>query len=91
MIIERNKLGENPRTLPVNKMEIRVHVFDLKIGFMSERVLKVTGDYIGKFVASCSKNFIEILQDYLRVRVLNYINKLLKRRMKIQRNKDEGF
>lgn len=91
LVIERLKQGENPRTLMLNKMEIWVQLYDLKVGFMSERVLKATGDYIGTFVASCQKNFTGIWRDYLRVRVLIDIDKPLKRRMKIQRSKEECF
>lgn len=58
---------------------------------MYEKVLKAVGDYIGKFVVSCPKNFTGVWRDYLRVRVLINIEKPLKRRMKIFRNKEECF
>lgn len=91
LIIDRLKQGENPRAVTLNKMEIWVQVYDLKVGFMSEKVLIVIGNYIGEFVTSCSKNFTGIWRDYLRVRVQIDIDKPLKRRMKIQRTKDEGY
>lgn len=58
---------------------------------MSKRVLKATGDYFEKFVSSCPKNFTGIWRDYLRVRVQVDIDKPLKRRMKIHRNKEDWF
>lgn len=91
LIIERLRQGENPRTLSLNTLEIWVQVYDLKVGFMSEKVLKAAGDYIGTFVSSCTKNFTGIWRDYLRVRVRVNIDKPLKRRMKIYRNKEEWF
>lgn len=66
-------------------------MYDLKVGFMSERILRAVGDYIGKYVSSCPRNFIGIWRDYLRVRVLISVDKPLKRRMKINRNKEEWF
>lgn len=89
LIIERLHVGVNPRTLPLNTMEVWVQVYDLKVGFMSEKVLKAVGGYIGTFVSSCPKNFTGIWRDYLRVRVLINVNKPLKRRMKIFYKKEE--
>lgn len=60
-------------------MEIWVQVNDLKVGFMSKRDLKISVDYIGKFVASCPKNFNGIWRDYLRVRMSIDIDKSLER------------
>lgn len=91
LVIERLKQGENPRTLTLNTMEIWVQVYDLKVGFMSEKVLKAVGGFIGQFVLSCPKNFTGIWRDYLRVRVLINIDRPLKRRMKIFTSKDKWF
>lgn len=91
LVIERLKYGENPRTLALNTMEIWVQVYDLKVGFMSEKVLKAIGNYIGKYSSSCPKNFTGVWREYLRVRVLINVDKPLKRGMKIYRNKEEGF
>lgn len=72
-------------------MEIWVQVYDLKVGFMSERILKAARAYIGEFVSSRPKNFTGIWRDYLRVRVSINVDKQLKRRMKIVRRNDECF
>lgn len=42
-------------------------------------------------MSSCPKNFTGIWRDYLRVGVLVNVDKPLKRRMKINRSKEEGF
>lgn len=91
LLIERLQEGVNPRTLALNTMKIWVQVYDLKVGYMSEKVLKAAGDYIGKFVSSCPKNFTGIWRDYLRVRVLINMDKPLKRRMKISRSKEQWY
>lgn len=38
-------------------MDLWVQVHDLKIGFMSEKLITEVGNSIGKFVASCPSNF----------------------------------
>ncbi|KAM6542132.1 hypothetical protein CsatB_006579 [Cannabis sativa] len=91
LIIQRLKLGENPRLVPLNTMEIWVQVYDLRVGFQSDRVLRACGDYIGQFVSSCPKNYSGIWREYLRVRVLINIDKPLKRRMKIYFTKEDYF
>uniref|UniRef100_A0A803PKY1 Zinc knuckle CX2CX4HX4C domain-containing protein n=1 Tax=Cannabis sativa TaxID=3483 RepID=A0A803PKY1_CANSA len=91
LIIQRLNLGENPRLVPLNTMEIWVQVYDLRVGFQSDRVLRACGAYIGQFVSSCPKNYSGIWREYLRVRVLINIDKPLKRRMKIYYTKEDYF
>ncbi|XP_062080236.1 uncharacterized protein At4g02000-like [Humulus lupulus] len=91
VILERLKEGENPRGVPLNSMEIWVQVYNLRAGFMSDRVLKACGDFIGQFMASCSKNYTGVWREYLRVRVRFNIDKHLKRKMKILYSKTDFF
>lgn len=72
-------------------MEIWVQIHDLKPGFMSDKVVRDIGSYIGTYVSYCPTNFHGTWHDYLRVRVILNIDKPLKRRMKICRNKEEWF
>ncbi|KAM6561714.1 hypothetical protein CsatA_030953 [Cannabis sativa] len=91
LLVERIQGGENPRTKSLNSMEIWVQVYNLEIGFRSDRVLQGVGAYIGKYVSSCPKNFAGIWRDYFRVRVQINVEKPLKRRMRIYKNKTEWF
>uniref|UniRef100_A0A803P5H9 Zinc knuckle CX2CX4HX4C domain-containing protein n=1 Tax=Cannabis sativa TaxID=3483 RepID=A0A803P5H9_CANSA len=91
LIVERLKEGENPRNKALNTMEIWVQVYNLEVGFRSDRVLQGVGAYIGQYVSSCPKNFAGIWRDYFRVRVLINVEKPLKRRMRIYKNKVEWF
>lgn len=58
---------------------------------MSEKILKGIGNYVGKFVDSCSINFNGVWRDYMRIRVSINLRIPLKRRMKIKMAGDEWF
>lgn len=64
-------------------MELWVQVYDLKVGFMTGKIITEVGNSIGKFVASCPNNFAGVWRDYFRVRVAIDVTKPLMRRMKI--------
>ncbi|XP_074323953.1 uncharacterized protein At4g02000-like [Apium graveolens] len=91
LIISRMKEGDVPRNISLNKLELWVQVYDLRVGFMSERVPKEIGNYIGSFVESCSKNFTGTWWEYLRVRVSIDVTQPLKRKMKIRQSGAEWF
>lgn len=57
LIMSRLKEGEIPQSVGLNTMNLWVQVYDLKIGFMTERILIEVGNYVGKFVTSCPSNF----------------------------------
>uniref|UniRef100_A0A803QRP6 Reverse transcriptase domain-containing protein n=1 Tax=Cannabis sativa TaxID=3483 RepID=A0A803QRP6_CANSA len=83
LVFHRLKRGEDPRMVPLHKIDMWVQLHDLKYGFMSEWVVKHAGNYVGTFIKSDAKNFIGIWRDYLHVRITIDINKPLKRRMKL--------
>ena len=60
LVMSRLKEGENPRTVELNHMNLWVQVYDLKVGFMTEKIITEVGNHIGKFVESCPSNFIGV-------------------------------
>ncbi|KAF4350690.1 hypothetical protein G4B88_015414 [Cannabis sativa] len=91
-IFSKLKPTDDPRTVPLNNLDIWVQVHGLQYGFKSENVLRRAGNYIGTFVESDPKNFRGIWRDYMRVRVTLNVTVPLKRRMKLRRTTgDEGF
>ncbi|KAK1400239.1 hypothetical protein POM88_010102 [Heracleum sosnowskyi] len=89
LLFERLKTGDNPRTLTINKLELWVQLHETDSGFISQRVVKDIGNYIGTFVELDSNNFVGVWRDYLRVRVSISIDNPLKRRMKLKRSEEQ--
>lgn len=91
LIMARLQNGENSRNVDLNKMELWVQVHDLETGFMSEKILKGIGNYVGKFVDGCPNNFNGVWRDYMKIRVSIDLRMPLKRRRKIKMARDEWF
>lgn len=49
LLMHRLKDGENSRSVKLNTIDLWVQVYDLKIGFMAERLNTEVGNNIGKF------------------------------------------
>lgn len=86
LVFERLKDGDNPRTVSINKMDIWVQLHGMNTGFMSQRVVKDVGNYIGIFIESDVNNFVGVWREYLRVRVSVPLDVPLKRRMKLKKS-----
>lgn len=91
LIMARLKDGENPRSVVLNSIDLWVQIHDLKVGFMSDMILKGIGNYIGRFVDSCPSNYKGVWREYMRIRVSINVNSPLKRRMKLKMNGNEWF
>lgn len=87
--LERMKEGDNPRTMPINTLDLWVQLHGMHAGFMAQRVVKDVGNYIGKFIESDTNNFVGVWREYLRVRVKIDLTVPLKRRMKLRKSQSE--
>lgn len=58
LIFHHLKHGEDPRAVHLYKLDLWVQIYDLKIGFMSDRVVKDIANYIGELVETDPKNLI---------------------------------
>lgn len=72
-------------------MDTWVQIHDLKVGFMSMRIIKEVANFIGAFVKSCPSNFVGVWHEYMRVRVTIDLSRPLKRKMKIRKAGNEDF
>ncbi|KAF4348302.1 hypothetical protein F8388_011887 [Cannabis sativa] len=85
LIFERLKVGDNLRTIILNRLDLWVQIHDLQHGFRTERTLQKLGDYIRKFVESDENNFSGVWREYFKVCVTINLDQPIKRRMKIRR------
>lgn len=60
LVFKRLKEGDNPRAVSINNLDIWVQMHDLSPGFMSQRVVKDVGNYIGTFIESDVNNFVGV-------------------------------
>lgn len=91
LIMQRMKEGDIPRNIALSSLDLWMQVYDLKPGFMSEKILTEVGNYVGKFVASCPSNLTGVWRDYFRIRVTVDVTKPLKRKMKIKKAAQDWF
>lgn len=86
---KRMETGDNPRSMVLNTLDLWVQIHDLPVGFMSERVVKEVGNYVGVYIESCARNYTGGWKEYMRARVRIELSKALKRRMKIRKSGNE--
>ncbi|KAF4402532.1 hypothetical protein G4B88_012317 [Cannabis sativa] len=89
LIFKWLKLRDVPREVPSHHLDIWVQLHDIRSGFKTERVVRDARNYIGRFIKYDENNFNGVWRDYLRVWVRLNIEKLLKRRMKLQQHTDQ--
>lgn len=74
-----------PQTVPLLSVPFWVRIHDVPTAFMTERVGKDLGNFIGEFLEYDVKNSSNHLRQYMRIRVLLNVTKPLKRQKKIKR------
>lgn len=85
LLCKRLQVGDQPAKVPLFTIEFWVQVYDLPCDFMSEKVDKHVGNYIGVFVESDPNNFGGFWKSYMRVRVAMDVRYPLKRKMKLKK------
>ncbi|KAH9670971.1 reverse transcriptase domain-containing protein [Citrus sinensis] len=85
LLVKRLEENEQPQNIPLFFTSFWIQVYNLPVGFMSEKILKDIGSYIGVFVASDENNLMGIWKNYMRIRVTTDVRKPLKRRMKLKK------
>jgi len=82
-----NTLPDNTpaQSVPLQSVPFWVRIHDVLVGFMTERVGKDLGNFIGEFLEYDVKNSANHLRSYMRIRVLLDVSKPLKRQKKIKR------
>ncbi|KAK6151616.1 hypothetical protein DH2020_014251 [Rehmannia glutinosa] len=91
LITKRLHVGEQPSKVLLFHVELWVQVYDLPFGFMTEKVGKSIGNYIGNYVEADQHSFSGVWQNYMRIRVAFDVRTPLKRRMKLKKSEEEWF
>ncbi|XVF48482.1 hypothetical protein PTKIN_Ptkin03bG0193900 [Pterospermum kingtungense] len=84
LLYQRLQSGMVPTSVPLFHIEIWVQVYDVPVGYMSEGVGKLLGNFIGVFFYYDSKNSASLWRSYMRIRVKMDVRFLLKRFKKIK-------
>ncbi|KAH9752557.1 CCHC-type domain-containing protein [Citrus sinensis] len=85
LLVKRLEENEQPRNVPLYFTSFWTQVYNLPIGFMSAKILKDIGNYIGTFLESDEHNLMGVWRNYMRIRVAIDVRKPLKRRMKLKK------
>ncbi|KAH9697145.1 CCHC-type domain-containing protein [Citrus sinensis] len=85
LILKRLKENEQPQNVLLCFTSFWIQVYNLPIGFMSEKILKDIGNYIGTFLESDAHKLMGVWRNYMRIRVSIDVRKPLKRRMKMKK------
>lgn len=88
LVYHQVKEGEDSLAVPLQQVEMWVHIYDIPRGFLSENILKSVGSSIGKYIRSDPGIFEGGWKPYVRIRVSLNVEKPLKRRVKIKRECD---
>ncbi|KAK6137382.1 hypothetical protein DH2020_028854 [Rehmannia glutinosa] len=90
LITRRLNVGEQPTKVDLFHSELWVQVYDMPLGFMSERIGRDIGNYIGAYLESDQHNFDGVWKQYMRIRVAFDVRSPLKRRMKLKKLEVSG-
>ncbi|KAH9726543.1 CCHC-type domain-containing protein [Citrus sinensis] len=85
LLVKRLEENEQPSNVPLYFTSFWIQIYNLPIGFMSTKILKDIGNYIGTFLESNEHNLMGVWRNYMRIRVSIDVRKPLKRRMKLKK------
>ncbi|KAL9411935.1 hypothetical protein AB3S75_045523 [Citrus x aurantiifolia] len=91
LLVHRLGAEEQPQNVPLFHTNFWIQIYNLPLGFQSERILHSIGNYIGSFIESDENNLKGVWQNYMRLRVSLDVRKPLKRRMRLKRTGGEWF
>ncbi|KAH9726440.1 reverse transcriptase domain-containing protein [Citrus sinensis] len=91
LLVHRLGADEQPHNVPLFHTTFWIQVYNMPLGFQSERILQSIGNYIGSFLESDKNNLKGVWRNYMRLRVSLDVRKPLKRRMRLKRTGGEWF
>lgn len=85
LLVKKLEGNEQLSEIKFSDLYIWVQIYDLPIGFNSEFIFKSIGNYVGKFLASDSKNVNSLWKNYQRIKVALDVKRPLKSKMRIKK------
>ncbi|KAK6133887.1 hypothetical protein DH2020_032377 [Rehmannia glutinosa] len=84
LLTKRLSVGEQPSKVELFHTEIWVQIYDLPLGFMTERIGRDIGNFIGIYIEADKQSFVGVWRNYMRIRIAFDVRTPLKRRMKLK-------
>ncbi|KAH9779226.1 CCHC-type domain-containing protein [Citrus sinensis] len=91
LLVHRLGADEQPHNVPLFYTTFWIQVYNMPLGFQSERILQSIGSYIGSFLESDENNLKGVWRNYMCLRVSLDVRKPLKRRMRLKRTGGDWF
>ncbi|KAH9672067.1 reverse transcriptase domain-containing protein [Citrus sinensis] len=85
------KGNDQPHRVPLFHILFWIQVYNLPIGFQSEKVLTNIGNYIGEFQSSDPNNLMGVWRNFMLIRVSIDVRKPLKKRLRLKNEGGEWF
>lgn len=84
LLIHRLAVGESPFAVPLNKLMFCVQIYGVLLGFFTERVGMMLGNFIGKFLGYDGSNKGVVWKTYMCIRVEMDVSLPLKRKKNLK-------
>lgn len=82
---------EKPKAMPIHDYSIWLQVYDLPVGFQTEKVCTTIREFAGHYAESDIRNFDGSCKDFIRIRVILDVRVALKQQMRMKRRGGEWF
>ncbi|KAL8549913.1 hypothetical protein ACS0TY_008665 [Phlomoides rotata] len=79
LLLHRLEKGDHPLQVPLLWVNFWVHIYDLPLGFFSEKIGQQLGDFVGRFVEYDESNKSSNWRSFMRIKVLVDVTRALKR------------
>ncbi|XP_057810308.1 uncharacterized protein LOC131024788 [Salvia miltiorrhiza] len=91
LILHKLKKGDLPSKVPLDTLPFWIQIHDLPAGFLTEKVGRLLGNFIGNFLEYDSTNSSGVWRQYMRIRVGINVTEPLKRFKRLKNTDGTSF
>lgn len=91
LLSRRLGITEKPMDIPIYVFSIWLQVYDLLVGFRSEKVCATIGDFAGRYIELDPCNFDGSCKEFIRIRIQLDVRQSLKQQTKMKRKGRDWF